>query len=608
VIEAVSKAETPEDVVHRLVNSLPATLLGSAVCARLRTLSILPTIEAAKRCGEFFQALGFISHAETLFDTLALSFPDRPAGLVGLAQIAMHRKHWKLALTRWDALMSKFPRQKNFYWLTAYTQALEELGRSAEATVSLAELTRNYTEQPLMSIGKARSDMKRGHWAIAIKGWDELLAAFPDDRAVPSWKLARATALIELGRYEESEPELRHLIQADPWMLPALHTLIRCYCMTGRYAEALNELQSGIFADAELPVLFPQKMQILMELSQFEAARAAFSLYMQHAGDQESLEILFTYASPLHEGSRLTEIHTDLLRRLDALSASATVENTASGNTLRERIKLALKYGFQANANPIGNDGADQKVESRLRNKTVAVYDKFAVIQEVRRLLPTVEGIAVTGSAAYEGSRFVAESDIDVVAIYSKNGFAWGRVDGRVLEIQTMRVEMIKRRTQNPQHQLTNWVWNTGKVGGAEVLWGPSLENLVRSQITARTRLVAGTTLIGELLNNQHKAKSGSRLQSLDVPLVLTALRRVVSDALPIRAEADSDLVDFTVMSDFTKELENALILGEQARDILCNNDEVQKIMYWSAHRTALEWLRRAMGINLEMPEVGCLE
>jgi tetratricopeptide (TPR) repeat protein len=608
VIEAVSKAETTEEVVQRVANSLPATLIGAAVFERLRTLSILPTIEAAKRCGEFLQGLGFISHAETLFDSLASSFPDRPAGLLGLAQIAMHRKHWKLALMRWDALMSKFPRQKNFYWLTAHTQALEELGRSAEAAVGLAEIARNYTEQPLMSVGKARSDMKRGHWTIAIEGWDALLAAFPDDRAVPGWKLARATSLIELGNYKEAEPELRHLIQADPWMLPALHTLIRCCCMTGRYAEALNELQSCIFADAELPVLFPQKMQILMELLQFEAARAAFSLYMQHAVDQESLETLFTYASPLHEGLRLTEIYTDLLRRLDALSASATVENPASGNDLRERIKLTLKYGTQANASPIGIDAADEKTEGRLRNKTKAVYDKSAVIQEVRRLLPSVEGIAVTGSAAYEGSRFVAESDIDVVALYPKNGFAWGRVDGRVLEIQTMRVEMIKRRTQNPQHHLTNWVWNTGKVGSAEVLWGPPLEGLVRSQITARTRLVAGTTLIGELLNNQHKAKSGSRLQSLDVPLVLTALRRVVSDALPIRAEPDSDLVSFTVMSDFTKELENAVILGEQARDILCDNDEVQKIMYWSAHRTAIEWLRRMLGINLEMPEVGSLE
>jgi hypothetical protein len=238
----------------------------------------------------------------------------------------------------------------------------------------------------------------------------------------------------------------------------------------------------------------------------------------------------------------------------------------------------------------------------------VSVYDESAVIQEVRRILPDVEGIAVTGSAAYEGTRFTAESDIDVVAIYPKNGFAWGRVGDRLLEIQVMRVGMVKRRTQNPQHQLTNWVWNTGKVGGAEVLWGPSLEDLVRSEITPRTRLVAGATLIGELLNCQQKAKSGGRLQSLDVPLVLTALRRVVSGALPIRAEADSDLLDFTVLSDFTKELDNALSLAEPARDLLLSNDEVQKMMYWSAHRTALEWFRRAIGINLEMPEVGCLE
>jgi hypothetical protein len=238
----------------------------------------------------------------------------------------------------------------------------------------------------------------------------------------------------------------------------------------------------------------------------------------------------------------------------------------------------------------------------------MAVYDKSAVILEVRRLLPDVTGIAVTGSAAYDGAEFSPASDIDVVAIYSKNGFAWGRIDGRELAINAMRLETLKRRVQNPQHNLANWIWNIGKVGAAEVLWGPSLEGLVRSQITARTRLVAGVALIGLLLIFQDKAKHGGRLQSVDVPLVLTGLRRIVSGTLPIRAEPDSDLRDFTVLSDFRKELDNALILGEEARDLLLNNDEVQRMMYWSAHRAGLAWLRRSMNINLAMPEVGCLE
>jgi len=223
-------------------------------------------------------------------------------------------------------------------------------------------------------------------------------------------------------------------------------------------------------------------------------------------------------------------------------------------------------------------------------------------------VLPDATGIAVTGSAAYDGSQFLLGSDIDVVAIHPKNGFAWGRVGRRVVDINAMRLETIKHRVQNPQLHLTNWVWNIGKIGGAEVLCGPPLEDLVRSQINARTRLVAGATLIGILLIFQEKAKHGGRLQSLDVPLLLTALRRIVSGALPLRAEPDSDLKDFTVMSDFTNELENALILGEGARSILLNNDEIQRIMYWSAHRTALTWFRKSMNINLDMPDVGCME
>jgi hypothetical protein len=238
----------------------------------------------------------------------------------------------------------------------------------------------------------------------------------------------------------------------------------------------------------------------------------------------------------------------------------------------------------------------------------MSVYDKSAVLKEVRRILPGVEGVAVTGSAAFEGTRFRPESDIDVIAIYAKNGFAWGQVDGRELEIHIFRAEAIRQRTRNPQGQVTNWVWNTGKIGGAELLYGPSLEDLVRSQITERTRLVAGSTLIGALLNAQNKAKAGLRPQTCDVPLLLTALRRVISHALPIRAEADEDLLEFTVMSDFSKELKNARSLGEESRDILLDNDEVQKMMYWSAHRTGLGWLRKEMGIDLEMPHIGYLD
>lgn len=377
MIETVSKDEATEEVVRRVVGTLPATLIGAAVSGRLCALFISPTIDAAKRCGELLQSLGFVSHAETLFHALALHFPHKAAGPIGLAQIAMHRKQWKLALLRWNALMSNFPRQNNFYWLTARAQALDELGLTAEAAVILTDLVRDFAEQPFLSIGRARSAMRHGLWTKAVEGWDELLAAFPDDHAVPHWKIARATSLIELGRQSESEAELRHVIQADPWMLPALHTLMRCYCSTGRYAAALKELQTSIFADAQLPVLFPLKMQILIALSQFDVARATFSLYLQHAGDLESLETLFTEAPRLHEGWRLTEIQIDILRRLDALPASTTVDNTASVNVLRARSKLALKdiSGFQAAASLISIHSTDRKVERSVRAIAAAVSE-----------------------------------------------------------------------------------------------------------------------------------------------------------------------------------------------------------------------------------------
>ncbi len=236
----------------------------------------------------------------------------------------------------------------------------------------------------------------------------------------------------------------------------------------------------------------------------------------------------------------------------------------------------------------------------------MGVYDKSAVLQEVRRLLPDVQAIAVTGSAAFEGKHFQPASDIDVVATHPKNGFAWSQVAGRDLEIHALSIERIKWQVQNPQYHGPSWVWNVGKIGGAELLCGPSLEALVRSQITKKTRLIAGSALIGFLLMAENKAKLGRRPASLDVPLALTALRRVVSGALPIRAEADQDLEEFSAMSDFSKEFENATKLGEECLNILAENSELQGITYFPAHRTGLRWLRKALSIDLEMPQM-CL-
>jgi hypothetical protein len=222
----------------------------------------------------------------------------------------------------------------------------------------------------------------------------------------------------------------------------------------------------------------------------------------------------------------------------------------------------------------------------------------------VQRILPEVRMVAVTGSAAFEAAHFRPDSDIDVVAIGPRNAFAWGQASGRELEIRCYTLPGVVRMVQNPQWQTTNWLWVSGSIARAEVLWGESIEDVVRAQIDARTRLVAGSGLIGLLLQAQNRAKSGRRPVSLDVPLALTALRHIIRGVLPIRAEADEDFSDMSAASDLSGALGFAGQLARETNDILRDNNEMAKIMYVPANRTGLHWLRDAAGINKKLPDV----
>ncbi len=185
----------------------------------------------------------------------------------------------------------------------------------------------------------------------------------------------------------------------------------------------------------------------------------------------------------------------------------------------------------------------------------MGVYDKAELFQQVLRILPNVQAIGVTGSAAFEGEHFRKDSDIDVVALNPTSCYAWGELSGHTLEIHAYDIERMKKAIRNPQWHGPNWIWNIGKIGGAEHLFGRSLENIVRRQITSSTRLVAGAALIGYLLLAASKERTGRRRASVDVPLILTALRRVVSGTFPIRALADDDLAAFSLTSDFLRNL-----------------------------------------------------
>jgi hypothetical protein len=234
----------------------------------------------------------------------------------------------------------------------------------------------------------------------------------------------------------------------------------------------------------------------------------------------------------------------------------------------------------------------------------MGVYDKAAVLEEVRRLLPDVTMVGVTGSAAFEGRHFTPDSDIDIIAVGHRNCFAWGQADGHELEIRVYTRDAMERPLQNPQWHPTNWIFLAGKIAGAEVLVGDSPRNFVLSCMSDRNRLIAGSALLGFLLLYDIKRKARRRPPSLDAPLILTGLRHVVARNLPMRAEPEEAFRHLSPETDLSKMVAFAAELAEQSRDILADDEQVASMMYLPENRTGLHWLRNAIGIHREMPNI----
>jgi hypothetical protein len=238
----------------------------------------------------------------------------------------------------------------------------------------------------------------------------------------------------------------------------------------------------------------------------------------------------------------------------------------------------------------------------------MGTIDKQAIVNEVRRLLPAVETILLTGSAAHGAENFRADSDIDIIAINPRECMACTVLDGHEVVIGAVHKNAIHNLVQNPQWFTPGWVFRVGILVRAEVLFGGPVEPTIRSLINERTWLVAATGLVGLLIHAQKKALSGRRPhynESLvDIPMVVTALRHTLARTFPIRCEPDADVTALGLLSDLSPELQRAATFAIQYRDILAEDQQVAKLSGLLPQRIGLEWMRKALHIHGPMPSI----
>ena len=148
-------------------------------------------------------ALGRLDEAQHACGSLAANFPEKPAGLLGLAEIAMRRRQWSEARTYWTELLRRFNDQTAGPWGAGLATALIELGCLSEAEEVYRALTLRFEADPTGFVGLAQMAMRSHRWLEARTRWEEVLRRF--GKAAPAF-----TTLVVKGL---ASPEL--LMEVD---------------------------------------------------------------------------------------------------------------------------------------------------------------------------------------------------------------------------------------------------------------------------------------------------------------------------------------------------------------------------------------------------------
>lgn len=310
----------------------------------LREVPVSSATEAS-RCGGLLMEAGLVDEAEALYLAMVQSFPDHPSGFVGLAQVARRRENWTEALERWDSILAAFDGVRNASWLSARAMVLFELGRSQEAADILADLMREFPDNPSGYVGRAQLALRQRFWQVALDRCNEILSRFGDHAGADDWRLIRVGALLELGRATEAETILRDAVDRAPGSVAALLRLLRVYATTGRPEVALQLLETSPLREIESSALVERRLEILIRLNRIDEAGATFERLLGSARRPEVLSSLFAFVPAIYEVQEHQRMRAwaTLQKRSTAIRSSLKLPDRVRLDVLNARILLALR-------------------------------------------------------------------------------------------------------------------------------------------------------------------------------------------------------------------------------------------------------------------------
>ena len=286
---------------------------------------------------------GLVDESEALYLAMARSFPRHPGGFVGLAHVAMQRKNWHEAMTCWDRVLTEFDGLRNPFWRTGRALVLFELGRLNEAKAIVADVLLDFPDEPPGHVALAQLALRQRYWPESLIRCDEVLARFGDQAGAATWKVMRASALLQLGRAAEAEAMVKDVVERAPGSVGALLLLLWVFTTTGRPEAALSALESSPFREIDGPPLVERRLDLLIRLKRFDEAGAIFASILSRADRPDLLGSLFAFVPMLYDGHERQRIWTVLRERARAIRNRLSSRDRVPLGVLDARIRLALR-------------------------------------------------------------------------------------------------------------------------------------------------------------------------------------------------------------------------------------------------------------------------
>ena len=168
-----------------------------------------PGCAAGSLAHELLQQKRF-PEAEEAYRELSRSQPDNPAGLAGLAWVAMHRGEWQQALDLWNQCLARFATQEQLTWHLARSRTLAQLGMVREAETACRTAAGKWPAdvRPLRQL----LSWMEGDELEKVAVLDELIAREPGDL----WaRVSRARILAALGSPRECRELVESMLAGD---------------------------------------------------------------------------------------------------------------------------------------------------------------------------------------------------------------------------------------------------------------------------------------------------------------------------------------------------------------------------------------------------------